>query len=172
MEGAEQRDPLEQRVDGSAFAVQKEIEVVKIFSWKPGKVFLDLMRRVGEKATDTFSDAESFEDLEIDSEEYWESDGEDSSVPTTSTTSPEMKVTPQHEKEDWDAEVADTENRNNPYDFDDIIHCGDCSAKDQAAPYSVQGHLLYDPSLHHVAPLTLKHIEAVLVDGQFDDAVD
>ncbi|XP_060616919.2 coordinator of PRMT5 and differentiation stimulator [Anolis sagrei] len=172
MEGAEQRGPLEQRVDGSAFAVQKEIEVAKIFGWKPRKVFLGLMGRVGEKATDTYSDAESFEDLETDSEECWESGGEDSSGPITSTTSPEMKVTLQHEKEDWDSELADTENGNNPYDFEDFIHCGDFLVKDQTASYSVQGHLLYDPSLHHVAPLTLKHIEAVLVDGQFDDAVD
>uniref|UniRef100_A0A670YBP0 Uncharacterized protein n=1 Tax=Pseudonaja textilis TaxID=8673 RepID=A0A670YBP0_PSETE len=40
------------------------------------------------------------------------------------------------------------------------------------ASYSVQEEPLYDPSLHHVAPLTLIHLKAVTEDGQFEDAVD
>ncbi|XP_042309599.1 coordinator of PRMT5 and differentiation stimulator isoform X1 [Sceloporus undulatus] len=172
MEASGKQAPLEQRIrnDGSAFAVQKEIEMLKIFSWQPSK---DLAGSVVEKASDTLKDSDDFGDLKSDSEDLeWESCGEDDSVPTTSTTFPEMKIILQYEKEDWDKELADKENINNPYDFDDVIQSEDFLDQDPAAPCSVQGQPFYDPSLHHVAPLTLKQVEAVLVDGQFDDAVD
>lgn len=57
-------------------------------------------------------------------------------------------------------------------DLDDIIYCGSFWNGNGQAFYSVQEEPLYDPSLHHVAPLTLIHLKAVTEDGQFEDAVD
>lgn len=57
-------------------------------------------------------------------------------------------------------------------DLDDIIYCGGFWDGSGEASYSVHEEPLYDPSLHHVAPLTLIHLKAVTEDGQFEDAID
>ncbi|XP_062977546.1 coordinator of PRMT5 and differentiation stimulator-like [Elgaria multicarinata webbii] len=155
------------RVDGSSFAREKEVEMakkVKIFSWSPGK---GLAESMVEKVTSPLKDSD---DLESDLGDC-ELDGEGCSMPTN-TAFPEMKTTTQYEEEDWDKELAESENNNNPYGFEDVMHCGSFLDQNPAALCPIQDKPLYNPSLHHVAPLTLSRLEAMPVDGQFDDAVD
>ncbi|XP_039199529.1 coordinator of PRMT5 and differentiation stimulator isoform X1 [Crotalus tigris] len=124
-----------------------------------------------EAKINTLEDCDDFEDFQSENED-WESVDEYCSV-ATETVFPEMKtVTQYEEEEDWDKEMADSENNKNSYDLDDIIYCGGFRDGNGEASYSVHEEPLYDPSLHHVAPLTLIHLKAVTEDGQFEDAVD
>lgn len=59
----------------------------------------------------------------------------------------------------------------NTLDFEDVIHCGRFLDQEPVA-CSVREKPLYDPSLHHVAPVTWRQVETMPVEGQFDDAVD
>ncbi|XP_032994637.1 coordinator of PRMT5 and differentiation stimulator [Lacerta agilis] len=171
MEAAGQREPLgrfllpEQRkkADASAFAEQEEFEVVKTFSWRHGK---GLAEHAMEKAKSALEEWEDFESPYEDSE----SDGEDLSVPTD-TAFIETKTVSHYVEEDWDKELEENENNSNPYDFEDVIHCGGFLDQEPVA-CSVQEKPLYDPSLHHVAPVIWRQVETMPVEGQFDDAVD
>ncbi|KAM6474450.1 coordinator of PRMT5 and differentiation stimulator isoform 3-T3 [Liasis olivaceus] len=153
------------KVNGSTTIGQEEVEVkrAKSFIWSPGK------ETVVAKIS-TPEDSDDFEDFPSENED-WELIGEDCSMPTL-TVFPEMKPVSLYEEEDWDKELADSENNKNPYDLDDIIHCGGFLDGNPEAFCSVQEEPLYDPSLYHVAPLTLIHLEAVIEDGQFEDAAD
>ncbi|XP_053152987.1 coordinator of PRMT5 and differentiation stimulator isoform X4 [Hemicordylus capensis] len=147
-------------VDGSALTGQNEVEVVKrvkTFCWRPRK-------GPAEVVTDDMTSS-------LDESDDLDSDVEDCSMPTD-TVFPELKTASHYEKEDWDKELADSKYSDNPYDFEDVIHCGSFQDQDPMASCSLQEEPLYDPSLHHVAPLTVSQLQAVLVDGQFDDAVD
>ncbi|XP_039199530.1 coordinator of PRMT5 and differentiation stimulator isoform X2 [Crotalus tigris] len=157
------------KVNGSFITEQEEVEVkkAKTFIWRPGK---GLTEKV-EAKINTLEDCDDFEDFQSENED-WESVDEYCSV-ATETVFPEMKtVTQYEEEEDWDKEMADSENNKNSYDLDDIIYCGGFRDGNGEASYSVHEEPLYDPSLHHVAPLTLIHLKAVTEDGQFEDAVD
>ncbi|XP_054859166.1 coordinator of PRMT5 and differentiation stimulator [Eublepharis macularius] len=136
------------RVDASAAAEQEELEVVKTFNWKPGKDIGDYVTEEERVILD------EVEDVEFDAEDF---ENEDYSVPIDAS---------HYEAEDWDKELAESECSNNPYDFDDVIFCGN------VALCSVQEEPLYDPSSHHVAPVTLRDRKTISVDGQFDDAVN
>ncbi|XP_058028793.1 coordinator of PRMT5 and differentiation stimulator isoform X3 [Ahaetulla prasina] len=155
-------------VNGSSITEQEEVEVkkAKAFIWRPGK---GLIEKVEAKISN-LEDSDDFEDFQSENEE-WKSDYEDYDV-ATQTVFPEMKTVIQYEEEDWDKEMEDSENNKNSYDLDDIIYCGSFWDGNGQASYSVQEEPLYDPSLHHVAPLTLIHLKAVTEDGQFEDAVD
>nr|XP_034959737.1 coordinator of PRMT5 and differentiation stimulator isoform X2 [Zootoca vivipara] len=116
MEAAGQREspgrllPLpEQRkkADASAFAEQEEFEVVKTFSWRPGK---GLAEHAVEKVKSALEELEDFESPYEDSE----SDGEDLSMPTD-TALIETKTVSHYVEEDWDKELEDNENNSNPY---------------------------------------------------------
>ncbi|XP_061477752.1 coordinator of PRMT5 and differentiation stimulator isoform X2 [Rhineura floridana] len=93
---------------GRILEQREEVEVkrVKTFSWRPGK---GLEEGVVEKVT---SAVEEFEDLKSDCED-WDSGDEDCSV-LTDTAFLEVETISHYEEEDWDKELADSEN-NNPY---------------------------------------------------------
>ncbi|KAG8129360.1 hypothetical protein E2320_016045 [Naja naja] len=155
-------------VNGSSITEQEEVEVkkAKAFIWRPWK---GLTEKV-EAKINTLEDSDDFEDYQSENEN-WKSDDEDYDV-ATQTVFPEMTEVTQYEEEDWDKEMGDSENNKNSYDLDDIIYCGSFWDGNGQASYSVQEEPLYDPSLHHVAPLSLIHLKAVTEDGQFEDAVD
>ncbi|XP_077184845.1 coordinator of PRMT5 and differentiation stimulator [Paroedura picta] len=149
-------------VDASAATGQGEVVKRVTFDWKPGK-------DVGDNEADEDEIIlEDIEDLELDDEDL---ENEDYSVPAD-TAFPEKNSTSHYEPEDWDKELAESESNKNPYDSDDVIFCGNAQDRDPVALCSVQEEPLYDPSSHHVAPVTLKHQKTKPVDGQFDDAVD
>ncbi|XP_063152623.1 coordinator of PRMT5 and differentiation stimulator [Candoia aspera] len=156
------------KINGSTIIGQEEVEVkkAKTFIWSCGK---GLSESVVANIS-TPEDSDNFEDFQSENED-WELVGEGSSVPTH-TVFPEMKPASLDEEEDWDKELADFESNKKPYDLDDIIHLGSFLDGNPEASYSVQEEPLYDPSLYHVAPLTLIHLKAVTEDGQFEDAVD
>ncbi|KAF7246862.1 Coordinator of PRMT5 and differentiation stimulator, partial [Varanus komodoensis] len=137
---------------------------VESFIWRPGK---DLAEGVVEVVAEPLED---IGDWESDFGE-WESDDEDCNM-LPNTVSPEMKTTSQYEKEDWDKELAEYEHNNNPYELEDVIHCGSFLDQDPAEFCVIHCKPLYDPSLDHAAPLTLSQLETMPVDGQFDDAAD
>nr|XP_020641792.1 coordinator of PRMT5 and differentiation stimulator isoform X2 [Pogona vitticeps] len=90
-------------IDGSAFIGLEETKVVKnmkIFDWSPEK---DRTENVVEKVRGTF-EAE-FEDLDSDNK-AWELDVR--ATPTDTTAAP------QYEEENWDKELAESEN-DHPY---------------------------------------------------------
>ncbi|XP_026536564.1 coordinator of PRMT5 and differentiation stimulator isoform X2 [Notechis scutatus] len=153
---------------GRSLDCREEVEVkkAKAFIWRPWK---GLTEKVEAKIS-TLEDSDDFEDFQSENED-WKSDDEDYDV-ATQTVFPEMTAVTQYEEEDWDKEMEDSENNKNSYDLDDIIYCGSFWDGNGQASYSVQEEPLYDPSLHHVAPLTLIHLKAVTEDGQFEDAVD
>uniref|UniRef100_A0A2D4HMN2 Coordinator of PRMT5 and differentiation stimulator n=1 Tax=Micrurus lemniscatus lemniscatus TaxID=129467 RepID=A0A2D4HMN2_MICLE len=158
---------LQIEVNGSPITEQEEVEVkkAKAFIWRPWK---ELTEKVEAKIS-TLEDSDDFEDFQ--SENDWKSDDEDYDV-ATQTVFPEMTAVTQYEEEDWDKEMEDSENNKNSYDLDDIIYCGSFWDGSGQASYSVQEEHLYDPSIHHVAPLILIHLKTVTEDGQFEDAVD
>ncbi|KAM6474449.1 coordinator of PRMT5 and differentiation stimulator isoform 2-T2 [Liasis olivaceus] len=96
------------KVNGSTTIGQEEVEVkrAKSFIWSPGK------ETVVAKIS-TPEDSDDFEDFPSENED-WELIGEDCSMPTL-TVFPEMKPVSLYEEEDWDKELADSENNKNPY---------------------------------------------------------
>ncbi|XP_053152985.1 coordinator of PRMT5 and differentiation stimulator isoform X2 [Hemicordylus capensis] len=171
-------------VDGSALTGQNEVEVVKrvkTFCWRPRKgctkedeILFSAAPQNKTGGNGLTGPAEVVTDdmtSSLDESDDLDSDVEDCSMPTD-TVFPELKTASHYEKEDWDKELADSKYSDNPYDFEDVIHCGSFQDQDPMASCSLQEEPLYDPSLHHVAPLTVSQLQAVLVDGQFDDAVD
>ncbi|XP_066474393.1 coordinator of PRMT5 and differentiation stimulator [Tiliqua scincoides] len=163
------------RIDGPILSRENKVEVVKrvmAFSWQPKK---GLAEDMVDKASNTLDDSEDLESGAEDCYSYDDggsllTDDEDSLL--TDTDFPEIKTSLHYEKEDWDKELADYEYNSEPYDFDDIIHYESFQDQAAVAPCSLQGEPLYDPSSHHVAPLTWGPLETVTVDGQFDDATD
>ncbi|XP_070592103.1 coordinator of PRMT5 and differentiation stimulator isoform X2 [Erythrolamprus reginae] len=152
-------------VNGSSITEQQEVEIkkAKTFIWKPWK---ELTEKVEAKISN-LEDSDDFEDFQSENEDC-KSDNEDYNI----AVFPEMTTVTQYEEEDWDKEMEESENNKNSYDLDDIIYCGSFWDGNGQASSSVQEEPLYDPSLHHVAPLSLIHLKAMTEDGQFEDAVD
>ncbi|KAJ6656487.1 hypothetical protein lerEdw1_003775 [Lerista edwardsae] len=164
---------MEIGIDGPILARENKVEVVKRvtpFSWWPKKgvasFFLGLAEDIVDQVSNTLDDSE---DLESDAENTYLDDDNSELI---DSDFPEITTTFHYEKEDWDKELEEYEYNNKPYDFDDIIHCESFQDQAQIASCSFQGEPLYDPSSHHVAPLTWGPLESVTVDGQFDDAAD
>ncbi|XP_060109510.1 coordinator of PRMT5 and differentiation stimulator [Heteronotia binoei] len=157
MEATGQQDPPGQRTEVDAPSATGQGDVVKR---KPVK---DIGDSVAEDNEDILED---IRDLELDAEDL-----EGYSVPAD-IAFPEKNPVSNYEAEDWDKELAEIEYNNNPYDTDDVIFCGSVQDQNPVALCSVQEEPLYDPSSHHVAPVTVRRQKTKPVNGQFDDAVD